>query len=456
MINALKSHILETSNSLQVQPSAWLSLENQPYSLPVHRKQLALSSELEKALGEQKTRKSVNSGTDLFQFKPLETHSDQRNRSTPLPLKLLRSGSQKLGNKLSNYDTLTGLSSNQAIVAGQSANMLMGSSYNTAYGYGLVNAAKAVAWAAGYYPYAFTDVPNWGGNHWGNDQVKAPEAWNQGFTGQGVTVAVIDSGVDIFHPDLDNNIWQNPGEIAGDGWDNDGNGYIDDLFGWNFGMGQNNNNVLPGTPDPGQSHGTHVAGTIAAEYNEFGTTGVAPNAKIMALRLGDVHTAADGTGQFTNSGDLAQAIYYAVNNGAKVINMSLGWTETSEVVHALAYAASRNVITVSASGNEGQSSPGNPAKYATHFGISVGAVDYYGNLANFSNGAGFDRRMQHVVAPGVEIMSTVPINQGWYGQQSGTSMAAPHVAGVVALMLSANPNLTHAETRYILTQSATG
>ncbi|HEY9628952.1 MAG TPA: S8 family serine peptidase [Coleofasciculaceae cyanobacterium] len=286
--------------------------------------------------------------------------------------------------------------------------------------------------------------------------MKAPEAWNWGFTGQGVTVAVIDSGVDIYHPDLDNNIWRNPGEVAGDGIDNDSNGYVDDLVGWNFGKGQNNNNVLPGTNDPGQSHGTHVAGTIAAEYNGFGTTGVAPNAKVMALRLSDVRTDTDGTGRFSNAGNLAQAIRYAVDNGAKVINMSLGWAETPEVIKALAYAASRNVITVSSAGNESQSSPGSPAKYATNFGISVGAVDSHGNLANFSNWSGFDSRMQHVVAPGVDIVSTVPRNTGQYNVQSGTSMAAPHVAGVVALMLSANPYLTHAQIRYILTQSATG
>ncbi|WP_225931154.1 S8 family serine peptidase [Leptolyngbya sp. 7M] len=242
----------------------------------------------------------------------------------------------------------------------------------------------------------------------------------------------------------------NPGEIAGDRIDNDRNGYVDDLFGWNFGAGQNNNNVLPGTRDPGQAHGTHVAGTIAAEYNGFGTTGVAPNAKIMALRISDVRG-----NRFTNPGNLAEAIRYAVNNGAKVINMSLGWTESPELINALNYAASRNVITVSAAGNSGLAAPAAPAKYATHLGISVGAIDFYGRIATFSNRAGFDSRMQHVVAPGVGVWSTMPTNfSKWYDTMNGTSMAAPHVAGVIALMLQRNRSLTQSQILDYLTKTA--
>lgn len=317
-----------------------------------------------------------------------------------------------------------------------------GREFNRTYGYGLVDAAAAVAQAMSQPK--FTDVPNLGGNNWGNDMINAPEVWARNITGRGITVAVIDSGVDITHSDLRNNIWVNRREVPNDGIDNDQNGYVDDIYGWNFGQGQFNNNVMPGTSDPGQTHGTHVAGTIAASNNNFGVTGVAPNAQIMALRLGDV-----SGNRFTNAGSLAQAVRYAVDNGARVINMSLGWSDSAELASALSYAASRNVITVSAAGNESEPVPGTPANYATRWGLSVGAVDRMGAIASFSNRAGSDPALQHVVAPGVQIYSTVPGNR--YDFSSGTSMAAPAVAGVVALMLSANPNLTHDQVRRIMT-----
>jgi subtilisin family serine protease len=318
--------------------------------------------------------------------------------------------------------------------------------FDQSHGYGLVDASAAVASATGTGQAQFDEVANTGGNQWSNDMIRAPEVWAAGYTGQEVTVAVIDSGVDINHEDLRDNIWVNTDEILGDGIDNDGNGYTDDRYGWNFGRNQNNNNVLPGTTDPGQSHGTHVAGTIAASNNGFGITGVAHGADIMAIRMGDVQNS-----RFVNPGSLAQAIRYAVDNGADVINMSLGWNdEGGEVEAALAYAASRNVITVSAAGNSSLLSPGRPGQYATDYGLVVGAVDNAGRMANFSNRAGFDSRMQYVTAPGVSIYSTVSDPER-YDYSNGTSMAAPHVAGVVALMMSANPNLTHAQVRNILT-----
>ncbi|MEB3311094.1 MAG: S8 family peptidase, partial [Snowella sp.] len=318
--------------------------------------------------------------------------------------------------------------------------------FSSTTGYGLVNAAAAVARGIGQSPFA--NVPNLGGNNWGNDMVNAPETWARGYTGQGITVAVIDSGVDINHSDLSGNIWRNTREIVGNGIDDDGNGYVDDIHGWNFGIGQNNNNVLPGTTTSAQGHGTHVAGTIAAMNNGFGATGVAYNARIMAIRLGDVNS----SGYFTNGGNLASAIRYAVDNGARVINMSIGWSDSTALRDAMAYAASRNVITVSAAGNSALASPGTPAYYATQYGISVGAVDSNGTIASFSNRAGSNSAMVHVMAPGVGVYSTLPNNQ--YASWNGTSMASPHVAGVVALMLSANPNLTHAQIRQILTETS--
>lgn len=319
--------------------------------------------------------------------------------------------------------------------------------FNSVYGYGLVDAATAVATAVGQS--RFNPVADIGGDQWNNDMINAPEVWNQGYTGEGITVAVIDSGVDISHGDLRNNIWQNTGEVFGDGIDNDGNGYIDDRYGWNFGRGQNNFDVRPGTSDIGQGHGTHVAGTIAAANNGRGMTGVAYNSNIMAIRMGDVQTDPVNGGRFVNGGDLAEAIRYAVDNGADIINMSLGWGDpTGSVREALAYASERNVIAVMASGNNRLSAPSSPANNAIDYGISVGAVTQTGVMADFSNRAGSNPQMHHVMAPGQSIYSTIP-NDEW-GFQGGTSMAAPHVAGVVALMLSANPDLTHAQVREIL------
>lgn len=319
--------------------------------------------------------------------------------------------------------------------------------FSSIYGHGLVDAAAAVATATGQS--RFNDVADIGGNQWNNDIINAPEVWNQGYTGEGITVAVIDSGVDIFHEDLRDNIWQNTGEVFGDGIDNDGNGFVDDRFGWNFGEGQNNYNILPGTEYDSQGHGTHVAGTIAAANNGRGMTGVAYNSNIMAVRMGDVNA----SGEFVNGGDLSQAIRYAVDNGADVINMSLGWGDpTGSVREALAYAASQDVIAVMAAGNTSESSPSPIASNAFDYGISVGAVTRTGAIASFSNRAGFDSQMQHVMAPGQQIYSTTPDDTWNYSQ--GTSMAAPHVAGVVALMLSANENLTHAQVREILTGTA--
>ncbi len=308
--------------------------------------------------------------------------------------------------------------------------------YNSTTGYGLVNAGAAVAKSAGKNPFA--DVPNVGGNNWGADLVNAPEAWANGYTGQGVVVAVIDTGVDYNHEDLKNNIWTNTKEIAGNGIDDDGNGYVDDIYGWNF--DSNNNNI---SDDNG--HGTHVSGTIAGENNGYGVTGIAYNAKIMPIKALNE----SGSGSYSA---IANGIYYAVDNGANVINLSLGGSYSSRTLKsAVEYASSKGVTVVMAAGNDGDSSPDYPARYANKSGIAVGAVDKNNQLADFSNRAG-DNQLAYVTAPGVKIYSSLPNNQ--YGAYSGTSMATPHVAGVVALMLSANRSLTDAQVREIITETA--
>ncbi|MBE9107797.1 S8 family serine peptidase [Nostoc cf. edaphicum LEGE 07299] len=309
--------------------------------------------------------------------------------------------------------------------------------YNSTNGYGLVNGAAAVARAIGQN--TFADVPDLGGNNWGADMVKAPEVWAQGYTGKGVVVAVVDTGVDYNHEDLTNNIWTNTKEIAGNGIDDDGNGYVDDNYGWNF--ADKNNNTLD---DNG--HGTHVSGTIAGENNNYGVTGIAYDAKIMAVKALD----SSGSGSYSS---ISKGIRYAVDNGANVINLSLGGGASSNrtLESAINYASSKGVIVVMAAGNDGDSSPDYPARYASKSGIAVGAVDKNNNMPDFSNRSGTNP-IAYVTAPGVKVYSSVPNNQ--YATYSGTSMATPHVAGIVALMLSANPNLTDAQVRQIVTETA--
>ncbi|WP_375510780.1 S8 family peptidase [uncultured Nostoc sp.] len=315
-------------------------------------------------------------------------------------------------------------------------NAFSAQNYNSTNGYGLINGAAAVARAIG--KNTFADVPNLGGNNWGADLVKAPEVWAKGYTGKGVVVAVVDTGVDYNHEDLRNNIWTNTKEIAGNGIDDDGNGYIDDNYGWNF--SDQNNNTLDNN-----GHGTHVSGTIAGENNNYGVTGIAYDAKIMPVKVLNE----SGSGSYNS---ISKGIRYAVDNGANVINLSLGGTSSNRTLEsAIDYASSKGVIVVMAAGNNGDSSPEYPARYAYKSGIAVGAVDKNNNMPDFSNRSGTNE-IAYVTAPGVKVYSSVPNNQ--YATYSGTSMAAPHVAGIVALMLSANPNLTDAQVRQIVTETA--
>ena len=310
--------------------------------------------------------------------------------------------------------------------------------YSSVDGFGLVNASAAVASATGQSDFA--DVPDLGGNDWGADLVEAPEVWSQGYTGEGVVVAVLDTGVDRNHSDLSENIYTNRDEIEGDGIDNDGNGYVDDFYGWNF--TDNSNDTMDR-----QSHGTHVAGTIAGVNNGVGVTGIAHDAQIMPVKV------LDDSGSGSNE-SVANGIRYAADNGANVINMSLGGdTPSDEIRSAIEYAAGLGSIVIMASGNDGDSTTmGNyPAAYATDWGIAVGAVDRYRDVAYFTNRAGINP-LTYVTAPGVSVYSTVP-NNG-YNSYDGTSMATPHVAGVVALMLDANPDLTETQVSDILTSTA--
>jgi subtilisin family serine protease len=315
-------------------------------------------------------------------------------------------------------------------------------------GFGLVNASAAVAYVKGQN--LFADMPDLGGDDWGLDLVNAPEVWQYGFTGQGVTVAVIDSGMDYNHPELQNRVWLNRNEIPNNGIDDDRNGYVDDVRGWNF-----VSNTTDPADDGAEGHGTHVSGIIAAERNGTGITGVAYNAQMMPLKVLNRRGIAD------SEETIAQAIYYAVNNGARIINMSLGGDPGSGISPnlkaALHYARQANVAVVIASGNDRQDlgalQPSDPAFSATlsDLAITVGALGRNRQMYIDSDPAGVTP-IDFVVAPGIRVKSTLP--GATYASYDGTSMATAYVSGVIALMLSANPNLTPAQIEAILTATA--
>ncbi len=286
----------------------------------------------------------------------------------------------------------------------------------------------------------FPDVSYYGGsNDWNLNAINAPESWAQGDTGSGVTVSVVDTGVDLDHADLVNQIWVNPGEVPGNGVDDDHNGYVDDVHGWDFVSNDN-------WPDDGNGHGTHVAGTIAAERNSFGATGVAPGATIMPVRV------LNSNGYGTDYG-VAAGIRYAAQNGADIINLSLGGTFSTIIQSAIRFAQQLDVLVVAAAGNESAAAPSYPARFSASMSnvISVGAHAISNTMAGFSNRAGSSGAVQ-VDAPGVGVYSTYPA--GHYATLSGTSMAAPHVAGLAALALSADSNLTANQLRSLIVEGA--
>jgi thermitase len=284
----------------------------------------------------------------------------------------------------------------------------------------------------------------WGLNNDGSNggiedmDVGAFEAWDIA-TGAGVVVAVIDTGLDVDHPDLKPNLWVNEGEVANNGIDDDGNGYIDDVHGYDFVS-------RDGDPNDNVGHGTHVAGTIAAAANDgYGVPGLAFGSRVMGLKLLDVSS---GGGAYT----AAEAINYAVNEGAQVINASWGsYGYSTALRNAINYARSRGVVFVAAAGNEANNndnSPLYPASYEVDNVISVAASDRSDRLASFSNyGQNVD-----LAAPGVEIVSTWIGRDGWTWQD-GTSMASPHVAAAAAVVREAAPHLTPAETRQLFMQT---
>ena len=262
-----------------------------------------------------------------------------------------------------------------------------------------------------------------------------------------VVVAVIDTGVDILHPDLRDSIWTNDDEIPGDGIDNDGNGYVDDYFGWDFFYNDPSVFSMGSSED---THGTHVAGTIAAGRNNGGVAGItgSDHVKIMVLK-------ALGTSQGMGSPeDVVAAIQYAEANGASICNLSFCSNAYSqELADAI---ENSNMLFVVAAGNgyengvglDIDSSPTYPASLSSDNIITVSNLMFDGNLDSSSN---YGAVSADIAAPGTYIVSTIP---GGYGFLSGTSMAAPMVTGAAALLYSYRPDYTLGDVKNAILNSA--
>ena len=277
---------------------------------------------------------------------------------------------------------------------------------------------------------------------WSLDIIHANEAWNSSLGSSSVVVAVVDTGINLTHEDLKANIWVNQGEVAADGKDNDNNGFIDDVNGWDFHGNDKDPNDETGSQNPG--HGTHCSGIVGAVGNNgVGVSGISPKVSLMALRFLDEN----------GSGDLfasVRAIEYAVKNGAHVISASWGAnvseSEAQPIIDAIKKAEESGVIFIAAAANDGRSNDSAsvyPANSQTPNMISVAASDSSDSKPSWSN---YGRKVD-LAAPGADILSTVP---GGYQKLSGTSMATPLVAGLVALMKSLDINLSGAQARSIL------
>lgn len=280
------------------------------------------------------------------------------------------------------------------------------------------------------------------------------DAWNISTGSQEVVVAIIDTGLKYTHPELSGRIWENSNEIADNGIDDDNNGYIDDVIGWDFGEEDNDPDEFYINKYTFGWHGTNITGILASNGNNgIGTAGNDWNCKVMPLKAFDERGS-------SNTTYISEAIIYAADNGADVINISVGFYDNGEVSKlvkvAVDYAYKKGVIIVSGAGNTDDHSIQYPAKFNNV--ICVGASDKDGNRAspfNWGGGSCFGEAMDFL-APGESIASlgtdiTKP-NQLFFG--SGTSQAAPQITSLISLMLSVNKNLTFEEVYEILKESS--
>lgn len=282
------------------------------------------------------------------------------------------------------------------------------------------------------HPVSTPDDPLFGQQWWAS-AVHLPDAWEYATGALTVTIAIVDSGIDLDHPDLQGRLWLNPGEIAGNGLDDDNNGYVDDLNGWDFLYASGNLRDENG-------HGTEVAGVAAATgANGQGIAGVCWGCRIMPVKV------MQPTG-IVNYSDLARGIAYAAAKGAHVINLSLGGYANSRTLHTVIQSAAQSAVIVAGAGNDGVTTPFYPAAYPEV--LAVAAIDANGQRTEFSNyGDWVD-----VVAPGVDVLTT--FDGGTWGTASGTSLAAPVVSGVAGLVKTLHPDWTPAQVAAQVRQTA--
>ena len=311
-----------------------------------------------------------------------------------------------------------------------------------------LNNNPQVLWAEANHAYKIDFTPNDSlfSQQWALQKIRTESAWNIEKGSADIIVGIVDTGIDYLHQDLQGQIWVNVAEdlnrngrldsVDIDGIDNDGNGYVDDVIGWDF-------TDAPNFPDGGDyldpdndpmdefagGHGTAVGGIVAAATdNVTGIAGVAPGVCIMPLRAG---TAAG----FLEEDDIAEAIVYGVQNGCRIINMSFGDVVYSHLIKdAVMYGTSQGVLFVSSAGNSGNSTLQYPAGYDET--ISVGATDENDNLAPFSS---YGSKI-NLVAPGQEVLALSTENE--YSRLNGTSFSAPMVSGALALICSHHPTAT--------------
>ena len=261
-----------------------------------------------------------------------------------------------------------------------------------------------------------------------------------------VTVAIIDTGIDTTHSDLKDSIWINEDEIPGDGIDNDGNGYIDDVYGWNF--YDNNAQVFTGVDD---NHGTHSAGTIAAARNGVGTVGICDPAYVKIMVIKTLGTSS-GVGTVSN---VVKAIRYAQVNGASICNLSFGTMKYSEELYQAIKDSGMLFIVAAGNGDASgngysiDEQPMYPASFELDNIISVANLRFDGQLDRASN---YGVRSVDLAAPGNYILSTITGND--YAYMSGTSMAAPMVTGTAAMLYSCDASLSLMDVRNRILQSA--